>query len=186
MWNPTAEKTEPAAMPRTPTSHVGRLARWLHGSYLFSLGMQALIGGSQLVVAIVLQIAQQTGELTEVAHWTAHVLATDTPDPLAASLLRAVHDFSIHPHTFWSVYLIGHGLLNLGVVLALLAKKPWAHPASIVVLTGFIAYQLDRYHLSHAPVLLLLSVFDFVVILLVWREWRELKRSRAEAGAHAS
>lgn len=162
-------------------STVGRLARWLHGSYLFSLGMQALIGSSQLLAAIVLEIANRTGELKEVAHWTQHILASQTPDPMAASLLRAVHDFSAHPHTFWSIYLFGHGLLNLFVVLALLAKKPWAHPVSIVVLAGFIVYQMDQYVLSHAPVLILLSLFDLAVIALVWREWRLIRARRQEA-----
>ncbi|WP_377832212.1 DUF2127 domain-containing protein [Acidimangrovimonas pyrenivorans] len=145
----------------------------MHGSFLFGLGMQALIGTSQLLAAIVLQIAWRTDELTELANWTGNALKTQTPDPIAASLLRQIHDFSLHPQTFWSVYLIGHGLLNLSVVAALLTKKPWAHPVSMLVLAGFIAYQLDRYWLTHAPVLILLSVFDFVVILLVWNEHRQ-------------
>lgn len=164
-----------------PARHLDRLARWLHGSYLFGLGMQALIGTLQLSAAIILLVARQTDEMTEFAHWLKQLIRTTVPDPLAASLLSALHDFSVHPHAFWSIYLIGHGVLNLGVVAALLARRNWAYPASIVVLMVFIAYQMQRYVLTLAPVLLLLSAFDLVVIALVWREWRE-KRAAGAGG----
>lgn len=152
-----------------------RTSRILHESYLVSLAIQATIGVSQLLAAILLQIAERTGELTMLAAFTAHQLARATPDPLAGPLWRALHDFSVNRETFWSIYLIGHGILNLGVVAALLAKRPWAHPASMVVLAGFVVYQLERWRLTHAPVLIALSLFDIVVIALVWREWRQLK-----------
>lgn len=165
--------------PQTSRSPVGQLARWLHGSYLFGITMQALIGGAQLLAAIVLQIALLTGEMTELARWTSSVLATQTPDPMAARLLKSVHDFSVHPHTFWSVYLFGHGLLNLSVAVALFTRKDWAHPVSIVVLAAFIVYQMSDFFLTGAPVLIVLSVFDLIVILLVNNEWREIRRKRA-------
>ncbi len=165
---------------RAPRLPVGRLARWLHGSYLFGITMQALIGGAQLIAAIVLQIALQTDEMTELAHWTSRMLASQRADPLAAALLRSVHDFTVHPHTFWSVYLFGHGLLNLGVAVALFAQKRWAHPVSIVVLSLFILYQMSDFFLTGAPVLIVLSAFDLIVILLVWREWLELRQRRTD------
>lgn len=163
-----------------PARHLDRLARWLHGSYLFGLGMQFMIGTLQLTAAIVLTIARRTDELTEVAHWMRHMIATQLPDPLAVSVLGALHDFSVHPHAFWTIYMVGHGLLNLGVVIALLARRNWAYPLSIVVLVVFIIYQLGRYVLSFAPVLLLLSAFDAVVIALVWHEWQEKRAARAQ------
>ncbi|WP_158243135.1 DUF2127 domain-containing protein [Acidimangrovimonas sediminis] len=163
-----------------PAGHLDRLARWLHGSYLFGLGMQALIGSVQFVAALVLIGAQMTDEMAELAHWTSRMMATQTPDPLAARALRALHEFSVHPHTFWSVYLLGHGILNLGVVVALLARKHWAYPASILVLVAFIVYQMWDFSLTHAPVLILLSLFDLAVIGLVWREWREVRERGAE------
>lgn len=159
-------------MAKTPVSRTSRL---LHQGFLVGLGVQATIGATQLVAALLLQVAERTGWLAHLAAMTGHEMARDAPDPLAATLLGALHDFSVNRETFWSVYLIGHGGLNLGVVAALLAKKPWAHPASILVLAGFVAYQLDRYRLSHAPVLIALSLFDLVIIALVWREWRQIR-----------
>ncbi len=149
-----------------------RTSRLLHDSYLVGLAVQALIGGSQLVGAVVLQLAIRFGWLEELARITQHELTETRRDPPMLFLLNAAHDFSIHRETFWSLYLVGHGVLNLGVVIALLARRRWAHPVSIAVLTGFVLYQLYRYAYSGAPVLVGLSLFDAVVIALVWREWR--------------
>lgn len=161
-----------------PASGESRTSRLLHDSYLVGLTVQALIGASQLVGAVVLQLAIRFGWLERLAHFTQHELAETRRDPPMLFLLRAAHDFSIHRETFWSLYLIGHGILNLGVVIALMARRRWAHPASIVVLAGFVVYQLYRYTYSGAPVLIGLSLFDAVVIALVWREWRVARAAR--------
>ncbi len=64
--------------------------------------------------------------------------------------------------------------------MALFAQKRWAHPVSIVVLSLFILYQMSDFFLTGAPVLILLSAFDLIVILLVWREWLELRQRRTD------
>ncbi len=152
-----------------------RSARLLHDSYLVGLTVQGLIGATQLFFATVLQIAIWAGWLDKLAHFTGRLLARRAEDPLADWLMATAHDLSVGHDMFWSIYLFGHGVLNLGVVVALLAKKHWAHPVSILVLAGFVGYQMYRYTLSHSPVMIGLSAFDVVVIALVWREWRQIR-----------
>jgi len=53
----------------------------------------------------------------------------------------------------------------------------WAYPASVAVFAGFIAYQLHRYALTHAPMMIVLTLLDIVIIWLTLREYR-LLRSR--------
>ncbi|MCO5128474.1 MAG: hypothetical protein M9957_14800 [Rhodobacteraceae bacterium] len=48
-------------------------------------------------------------------------------------------------------------------------------PAAMVVLGGFVAYQLHQWTISGSSVLLALSAFDLVMIALVWREWRGMR-----------
>lgn len=57
------------------------------------------------------------------------------------------------------------------LVIGLLKEKLSAYPASPVVLAAFIAYQLYRYSYTHSLGLIVLSVFDLVVVVLVWHEW---------------
>ncbi|MBI1217621.1 MAG: DUF2127 domain-containing protein [Rhodobacteraceae bacterium] len=155
-----------------------RRSRLLHDSYLVGLTVQGLIGAGQLFFATVLQIAIWAGWLEPLAHFTGHLLERRAADPMADWLMATAHDLSVGSDMFWSIYLFGHGVLNLGVVIALLAKKRWAHPASMIVLAGFVGYQMYRYTLSHSLVMIALSAFDVVVISLVWREYRQLQRAR--------
>ncbi|MGC8732685.1 MAG: DUF2127 domain-containing protein [Halothiobacillaceae bacterium] len=57
-------------------------------------------------------------------------------------------------------------------------EKPVAYPLSLGALGLFIAYQLYRYSYTHSAGLIILTVFDFVVIVLVWHEWRILRAHR--------
>ena len=68
-----------------------------------------------------------------------------------------------------------HGVLNLGLVLALLAGFKWAYPLSIAALVGFVLYQGYKISLGAGAIMIILSVIDIVVIWLIWREWRALK-----------
>lgn len=156
-----------------------RMSTFLHNSFLVGLGMQAAIGASQLMAAIALFLGDRMGWLRDLAHMTDPGLFSHPGHGLRMSMLSAVHDFAAHKQGFWLLYLFAHGLLNLSVVVALLAKKTWAHPVSMLVLTGFVAYQLDRFRFSHAPSLILLSLFDVIVIGLVWREWQQVRAERA-------
>lgn len=47
-----------------------------------------------------------------------------------------------------------------------------AYPASLVVMTLFIAYQVYRYTYTHGIGLIFLTLFDLVVMWLVWHEYR--------------
>ncbi|MCB2144224.1 MAG: DUF2127 domain-containing protein, partial [Rhodobacteraceae bacterium] len=64
---------------------------------------------------------------------------------------------------------------KLAMVVLLAARVAWAYPAAMVVLGGFVAYQLHQWTISGSSVLLALSAFDLVMIALVWREWRGMR-----------
>ena len=87
------------------------------------------------------------------------------------------------PQHFYAVYLLIHGLVKLVLVAGLLRGLRWAYPASLVVMAMFVAYQLHRFSATHRVGLLVLSVFDLLVIALIWREWRLVAaRDRDRAG----
>ena len=121
-----------------------------------------------------------------ILHWvrllTQQELTEDPRDFVATHLLAAAQHLSVGTETFYAVYLLGHGLIKVLLVAGLLKEKLWAYPASLVALGGFIAYQLYRYSYTHSVGLLVLTVFDVVVIVLVWHEWRILKAHVAARG----
>ena len=78
--------------------------------------------------------------------------------------------------SFATFYLLSHGIVKLFLVAGLLRNKAWAYPASLAVLGLFIAYQLYRLTFAFSIALVLLTVFDFVVIWLIWHEYRLVLR----------
>ena len=76
------------------------------------------------------------------------------------------------------IYFAGHGVLNLGIAIALLLRLRWSYPVSILVLAGFVIYQITRFFLTGDPMMVALSLFDLIIIALVWREYRQLPPHR--------
>ena len=128
-----------------------------------------MLGGIGLAVT-------PTGGLAQVANWLVrNELAEDPHDPFASWVQHLVQATPIHDGAFFTVYLILHGVLNLGLVLALLARFAWAFPASIAALFGFVAYQMYKYAFDGSPTMLVLTAIDIVVIWLIWREFKSVR-----------
>jgi len=88
----------------------------------------------------------------------------------------AASHFKPEEQHFYAFYLLSHGLVKSVVVYGLLREKLWAYPASFVVFSLFIAYQLYRYSFTHDVALIALSIFDLFVIGLAVHEYRLLRK----------
>jgi uncharacterized membrane protein len=88
----------------------------------------------------------------------------------------AARHFQPSEQHFYAFYLLSHGLVKGVIVFGLLREKLWAYPASFVVFSAFIAYQLYRYSFTHDIGLIALSIFDVFVIALAVHEWRLLRK----------
>ena len=138
-------------------------------------GLVELIGG-----AILLFISPE--RILGVTHAVfASELAEDPDDPLANFALREVAHLDSGDTLFLAAYLLVHGVVKLAVVVALLRGTRRVYPWAIVVLFGFLAFQL--YELVTAPTvgIALLTALDALIIWLTWREWRHGRTLHATA-----
>ena len=122
----------------------------------------ALISKSTLIAAVK-ALTQQ--ELTE-----------DPNDFLAANLLTLAQSYSVGAKHFYAFYLLSHGVVKLFLVAGLLNDRLWSYPAALVVFGLFIVYQLFRYSYTHGLGLIVLTVFDVVVMGLIWHEYGLARR----------
>lgn len=115
-------------------------------------------------------------------------LQVDPRDYIATHLAAAVHHLTAGTVSFYAFYLLGHGLINMALVIGLLRTKLWAYPASLLAIMAFIAYQIYRYSYTQSFGLILLTLFDLVVVALIWHEWRIVRRHFAARmlDAHSS
>ncbi|MDE1943463.1 MAG: DUF2127 domain-containing protein [Betaproteobacteria bacterium] len=144
-------------------------------------GLHAAIecgGGVVLYFVSTATVARCVGSLTQ------QELAEDPRDFVARHLLNAAHHLSVVTETFYAFYLVSHGLINALLVVGLLKEKLWAYPVSLVVLSGFIAYQIYRFSFYHSFGLVLLTALDILLIALVWHEWRVVRKHFGNQVAH--
>jgi uncharacterized membrane protein len=103
-------------------------------------------------------------------------LVHDPNDIVATHLRDLAQALTISTQHFYAFYLLSHGLVKVFFVVGLLRNKLWAYPASLVVLGLFIVYQIYRFSYTHGIGLIVLTVFDVVVIWLIWHEYRLMRQ----------
>jgi len=111
-----------------------------------------------------------------VSRLTQNELLGDRRDLIANTLQRAAGHLSIGAKTFAAFYLLSHGVIKLFLVIELLRKRLWAYPASLAMFAVFIVYQLYRYTHTHSIGMIVLTVFDLIVMWLIWREYKIVRR----------
>src|ERR1700730_11446474 len=103
-------------------------------------------------------------------------LTEDPHDKIALYFQNVANTFDIKTKSFYSFYLLSHGIVKLFLVAGLLREKLWAYPASLAVLGLFIAYQVYRYLYLPSLGLIVLTIFDLFVMVLIWHEYSLMRR----------
>jgi uncharacterized membrane protein len=145
----------------------------IFGVSLLLKGAHALI---ECIGGLVLAFISTDTIISWVKMLTQEELMEDPQDFIASHLLNLAAGFSVGTQHFYAFYLLSHGLVKVALVIGLLRNKLWAYPASLVVLSLFIAYQIYRYSYTHSIGLILLTVFDVFVMFLIWHEYRLVSR----------
>jgi uncharacterized membrane protein len=131
------------------------------------------IGGLVLAFVSTSAIASLVNALTQ------EELIKDPNDFVARHLLSLAQDFTVSTQHFYAFYLLSHGLIKVFLVIGLLKNKLWAYPISLVILGLFIVYQLYRFSNTYGVGLIVLTVFDVIVMGLIWHEYRLVHRHLA-------
>jgi len=100
-------------------------------------------------------------------------------DLLATKVLHYGTQLAQGRNAFAIAFLLTHGIVKVGLVIALLRQKLWAYPVALVVLSIFLLYQIYLVFTQSTVAMILLSILDAIIIFLVWREWKQLNRHTA-------
>ncbi|MDO8521711.1 MAG: DUF2127 domain-containing protein [bacterium] len=140
-----------------------------------------IIKGLNAILEIVLGLLLL---FTDVVHNVVLALAQkeiiEDPNGWVATYIQSLVSTTPQAQSFGALYLLSHGIVKVFLVVGLLRNKLWAYPATMVVLVLFISYQLIRYLNTHSILLIFLSVFDALVIWLVWHEYKRLKQKSVD------
>jgi uncharacterized membrane protein len=75
-----------------------------------------------------------------------------------------------------ALYLCVHGLSKIILSICLLKHQRWAYPASIAALLAFVIFQSYQLSLGYSFGLALLTVYDAILIWLIWMEYQAVKK----------
>ena len=129
-------------------------------------GLLELVGGSALL------LTSRPAIRHAVALLTRHELIEDPGDLVAGHLMHLAQQLSLGTRYFAGIYLLAHGAVKVGMVIALLRNKRWAYPLAVAILAAFIGYQVYRIVGHPSQGLALLTAIDVAVLALIVREWR--------------
>ena len=149
---------------------------WVEWSYRISLTAKGLLGLTQLLGGLALLFSPNGAAQKAVVWMARYELAEDPDDPLARAVADWAGKLTQATENFYTIYLLGHGALNLGVVLALLLRVRGAYHASLAVLIAFVGYQLVLFTRSPDPMILVLTAIDIAIIALVITERHQRAR----------
>jgi uncharacterized membrane protein len=148
-----------------------RRAPLLHYAYLAAILIKGFDGAMEALAGLVIAI---TGA-ARLHEWVIRLTAPELTGhhPALHAIRSGAERLAESPHRFVIFYLLLHGLLKLGVAIALLrGGRRWVFPVASLILTGFIAYMSWRLTVRWSDWLLGFAVFDLLTLTLVLNEWR--------------
>lgn len=142
------------------TFEVGVLIKLIFGFLETAAGVVLAFSGKLMINNFFINMAQQ--EVSE-----------DPKDIFVNYLLKVSSNFFADVHVFAVVYLIFHGVVNIFLGYFLLKEKIWAYPMAIGLFFPFLIYQVYRYFHTHSLLLIFLSVFDALVMWIIYLEYKK-------------
>ena len=149
--------------------------RSIYAAFRVSIVLKGLNALFEIVAGLVIAFVKPASVAAIATALVHRELIEDPKDLIAGWLLHAAESYSVSGQRFMVYYLISHGVLKLAVVAGLLANRHWAYPAGLIVLGLFIVYQLYRMTFAPSVALALLTIFDLIVMVLIWHEYRRIR-----------
>ena len=77
---------------------------------------------------------------------------------------------------FIAIWLLAQGFIKIFLIIGMMKKKIWIYPVAMYAFFAFVFYQIYRFSHTHAPLLIVFSIFDIITILLIQHEYERLKK----------
>lgn len=157
------------------------MSKWYHPSSLFDKFFEGGvilkgIDGALEVLGGIFVIFLTPQVVHDFLAWVTQKEITEDPhDTLANFILHLGDHFNVGNKWFAAIYLLIHGGIKLVAVYGLLRNQRWAYPFSLITLGLLLLYQLVSIAVHPSIGMTLLSIFDVVILWLIWREYRKIK-----------
>jgi uncharacterized membrane protein len=142
----------------------------IHRLFGFSIALKGISALAECIGAIAFTLISVSSIKQLVQAVTQSELSEDPNDFIFSHLAGWAQSFSVSSKNVFIFYLLSDGVLKLFLIAGLLRNRLWAYPASMVVIILFILYQMYSFVLTQSLGLIALTVFDCLLVFLIWHE----------------
>ncbi|WP_407345085.1 DUF2127 domain-containing protein [Pengzhenrongella phosphoraccumulans] len=167
---------------RAPTERP--LEPWFHPTSLLDrifeggIILKGMSGASEFVAGLLLLLASPAAINGFLAFITQREIAEDPHDKLASFILHSADHFNSGAKTYAVAYLWVHAAVKLIAVIGILRNQLWAYPFSLITLGLLMIFQIYSIAVKFSAGMLLLTVFDGLILGLIWREYSKVRDRR--------
>jgi len=132
-------------------------------------------GVLEFVAGLLLVFTSPDAIRSFLAFLTQREIAEDPNDTLANLILHSAEHFNSGNKTFAIAYLWVHAAVKLTAVVGILRNQLWAYPFSLIALGVLMLYQVYSMSVKFSAGMLVLTVFDAIILWLIWREYGKVR-----------
>lgn len=152
---------------------------WFERIYKIGVGLKGVDGLAEFIAGLALLISPS------LVHTVLGAIAEELGDHhahvyqfIAEYVGRLDDSLARSGLVFLIIFLLSHGILKLALVYCLLKEYVRVYPYALLILGGFLVYQLYVFVRLPTIGMGLFSLLDAIIIYLVWREWHELRAKK--------
>jgi uncharacterized membrane protein len=151
---------------------------FFHKLFKISIGVKGINSLIEIFAGIFLFFAKPEF-FSKIIQFAFHYELIETPkDMIVGSLIAFFSNLSVGVELFAAIYLFIHGFIKLGLVIGLWKGKLWTYILAEIVFGIFVMYQVYRFFFTYESYLIFLTLFDLIVMLLTWIEYRQIKKRK--------
>ena len=146
---------------------------------LFNIGMKWRIGYGFFRILFGLALLKVVGTpvIQVVSTLMRHELVEDPSDILYSFITNVLTSHPLYITYFLSFYFIFWGVLDVTLSYNLIKHRLWAFPASFLLISLFVIYEVTRFIDTHSFILLGIILLDIIILWLIRREHKKIKLS---------
>jgi len=100
------------------------------------------------------------------------MVITNPNSPIWSLVNSGFRDLVVYSTSFWAFIFLSHGITKILLTQGLLRNKAWAYILSLLVFSYFIVNQIYQAIKNPSIALELITVFDGIVVFLIFYEYR--------------
>ena len=150
----------------------------LHESFEVGIAIKGFDGLLEFLGGVIILLMKPSQMNDLVRKICEHLLARAPHSKVVLHMFTASQNMTDSSVRFAALYLLSHGLVKALLVTCLWMNKLWAFPMTIGVFGAFAMYQVFRFTHTHSWALVVLTIFDVLIILLTWNEYKHQEAIR--------